>query len=56
MLLGSLVSEQLEQVMRGCDQVPLTVDRLQAPQQETPQAPAFFDLPFTGSTITLRRA
>jgi hypothetical protein len=38
------VSEQLEQVVCGIDQVPFTIDLLQAPQQEATDAPALFDL------------
>ena len=34
LLLRSPVSEQLEQVVRGRDQVPLAIDLLQAPQQK----------------------
>jgi hypothetical protein len=54
LLLGSPVSEQLEQVVRGRDQLPLTVNFLQTPQQKPPQAPAFLDLAATGSTIAFR--
>jgi len=38
------VPEQLQQVVRGSDQVPFTVDLFQSPQQKAPQASAFLDL------------
>ena len=38
------MSEQLEQVVCGSDQVLLAIDLLQAPQQEATDAPALFDL------------
>jgi hypothetical protein len=45
LVLRSPVAEQLQQVVRGSDQVPFAVDLFQAPQQKPPQAPGFLDLP-----------
>ncbi len=44
MLLGSPVSEQFEQIVRGGDQMPHAVDFFKAPQLEVPQTPGFLDL------------
>lgn len=55
-LLRSRDLEQLQKVVRGGDQVPLSSHLLQAPQQETPQAWASLISPFTGTTIALRWA
>jgi hypothetical protein len=43
-LLRSSVAEQLQQIVRGGDQVPLAIDLLQALQQEAAQAPDLLDL------------
>jgi len=39
------VSEQLEPVVRGRDQVPLAIEHLKATQQESPEPPGLLDLP-----------
>jgi hypothetical protein len=39
-LLGSAVSEQLEQLVRRGDQVPFRIRLLQCPQQEVPESSA----------------
>lgn len=44
MLLGSPVSEELEQVVGGSDQIPFAAGLLQAPQQEASQSPVALDL------------
>ncbi len=38
--IAAPVSEQLQKVVRGRDQLPFTIDLFQAPQQEAPQAQA----------------
>lgn len=47
---------QLEQVVRGGDEVPFPIDLFQASQQEGEQASGFPDLTLTPSTIAFRWA
>lgn len=47
---------QREQVVGSNDQMPFSIDLLQASQQEPSPAPGFFIWPITDSTISLRWA